>query len=66
MLVEQQRTHGKRVFVVDGEIIKLLRSAVQLRVPELDVGLVRKQAHGVSALFSRGFVPELRVLEALV
>lgn len=66
MLVEQQRTHGERVFAVDGEIRVLLGSAVELRVPELDVGLVGCEAHGVAAGFSRGLVPERRVVEAVV
>lgn len=66
LLVEQQRAHGEGVLVVDWKVGVLLGSAVQLGVPELDVGLVGQETHGIAAWFALCAGPERRVLESVV
>lgn len=63
---KQLRDHGEGVLVVHGELVELLRSAVQLRREELDVGLLRGQAHRVSPRLARRAVPQLRILQPVV
>lgn len=57
LLVEEQIAHGERVLAVDGEVVILLRAAVQLCVPELHVGLVGQEAHWVTAVLPFGVAP---------
>ena len=66
MLVEQQRAHCKSVLVVDGEVVVLLGSAVEFRVPDLHIGLAWSKAHWIAAWLSWCILPELRVAEAVV
>ena len=63
---EELGNHGKGVLVVDGELVVLLGTAVALRREELDVGLLRGEAHGVAAGLAGGIAPEGLVLETVV
>jgi hypothetical protein len=65
-LVEEEITHGKRVFVVDRKISVLLWAAVELCIPEFHAGLLWRKTHRVTAGFARRILPEWRVGEALV
>ena len=65
-LVEEQVAHGEGVLPVHGEVFVLLGPAVEFGVPEFDVGLRGKEAHGVAALGARGGGPKGGILEAVV
>lgn len=63
---EQLRDHAEGVLPVGGEPVVLLGPAVALGREELDVGLRRREPHGVAPGLARRRRPQLRVGEALV
>lgn len=63
---KELRDHAEGVLAVDGEVFVLLGPAVALGVEELDVGLARRETHGVPPRAARRRFPELRVGHALV
>ena len=62
---EQNRHHGESLLVVGGDLPVRFRT-VALRVPELDVRLLGREADGVASLSAGGVLPQVRVGEAIV
>lgn len=63
---EELRDNGESVLVVHGELVVLLGTTVGLCGEEFDVGLLRGQAHGVTARLAGGIAPHGLVFETVV
>ena len=62
---EEDRHHGESLLVVGGNLPVRLRT-VALRVPELDVRLLGREADGIASLSTGGLLPQFRVGESIV
>lgn len=63
---EELGNHGKGMFLIDGELVILLGTAVAFGGEELDVGLFGGEAHWVAAGLAGGVAPEGLILETVV
>jgi hypothetical protein len=63
---EQLSNNTESVLAIAGELVELLRPAVALGGEELDVGLLRGQAHGVATGLARRGVPDGGIGEAVI